>query len=590
MTPFRGYFNYTTTTDGQASFSCSGHLRTPANPLEQYNQRGISFLNQISGEFSALIIDPSHATQYLIRDKIGIFPLYYAIRNSEFYYSQNLKDFFNLYGFDFAPDSEGLADFLLPGRNPNPDLKITSFANIFAVKPGHYLQINQQGVKEFEYWDFNTSNVIYYSNKTDYVAHFRELYIQAVKRRLSLTGNTAVSLSGGLDSSTLYAVANTIKSTDHNIIGVSYTSDIYGDCDEKIFLKLLADKYVSSPILQYRIEDQDDFLSMAYDQTIAIEEPFIDYLWPVTRNIYQLAQSSDADVLLTGHWGDQLLFSQDYLLDFLKNGQIKKIREHLRQYKKWCTPTEYLFYRNYFVREAIKLFLPQQLIKLVRQIKGLIKKPRSDEVLSPLLHFSSAESGIKKSFHSLHAQSLYQIVKSKYHVRCMEWNFKTAQHFNMKVTFPMLDEDLIQFLISIPGDAISSDGIPRNIIREAFKEILPESITNRTWKADFTEVVNSRVENEWLNIVRILQDDPICVKSGLANPAELNKRLKWSRGSDCSFSWEIIDYLGLELWFKYFGGNNEKNRTPYKEKIYQTEIRSEGNSQRANEGQGGWCQ
>ena len=164
--------------------------------------------------------------------------------------------------------------------------------------------------------------------------------------------------------------------------GISYTTDVYGDCDEKEFIQLLERKFPKNIILKYRIEDHGGFVNSAYEQIHAIEEPFVDYLWPVSQKIYQLAKAQGADVLLTGHWGDQFLFSLDYLLDLLERGQIFKIFRHLREYSNWCGKGEYQFYRNYFLREALKMGLPEPLIYLSVKLKK-ISINTSTKVLNP---------------------------------------------------------------------------------------------------------------------------------------------------------------------------------------------------------------
>ena len=63
------------------------------------------------------------------------------------------------------------------------------------------------------------------------------------------------------------------------------------------------------------------------------------------------------------------------------------------------------------------------------------------------------------------ARALYLEVRGQYSVHCMEWNNKVAALHGLDHAFPMLDRDLIQFLLAVPGHVQHHDGVPRALLR-----------------------------------------------------------------------------------------------------------------------------
>ena len=164
-----------------------------------------------------------------------------------------------------------------------------------------------------------------------------------------------------------------------------------------------------------------------------------------------------------------------------------------------------------------------------------------------------------RPFHSAHARAVYIEARSKYQVQCMEWNTKAGALHGLDVAFPFLDRDLIGFLMAIPGEIHARDGVPRVLLREAMRDILPDSIRARTWKSDFSSFVNiglSRTQR--LSFVRSTRTVWAC-SSAISTPTRLAPELaRLAEGlnrPDCVDSWDLADTYGLEMWLQVFFGN-----------------------------------
>jgi asparagine synthase (glutamine-hydrolysing) len=161
------------------------------------------------------------------------------------------------------------------------------------------------------------------------------------------------------------------------------------------------------------------------------------------------------------------------------------------------------------------------------------------------------------------ARSIYLQARSKYHVHCLEWNNKIAAAHGLEVSFPFLDRDLLAFLLAIPGEIQNRHGVPRAILREAMRGVLPEPLRLRNWKANFTEVVNTGVSRDASIVARTLSRASCAVRFGYLDAERVEPEVaRLSEGlsrPDCVASWSLADLFGLEVWLQVFFGERSSH-------------------------------
>jgi asparagine synthase (glutamine-hydrolysing) len=138
----------------------------------------------------------------------------------------------------------------------------------------------------------------------------------------------------------------------------------------------------------------------------------------------------------------------------------------------------------------------------------------------------------------------------------MEWNNKVAAMHGLETTFPFLDRDLLSFLMSIPGEILTRNGVPKGLLREAMRGILPDPIVNRTWKADFTQIVNEGMLLDYPQLIDHLESDPAAARWGYLDKGVMQTLLPKLRqqlhSRTAEAAWTLSDLLGLELWLRTF--------------------------------------
>jgi hypothetical protein len=205
--------------------------------------------------------------------------------------------------------------------------------------------------------------------------------------------------------------------------------------------------------------------------------------------------------------------------------------------------------------------------------RHLLKPPQprrcySTEFLRRALRFASRPAQIGNGFHSVQARSIYFQARSKYHVHCLEWNNKIGASRSIDVALPFLDRDLVALLMAIPGEIQNWKGVPRALLREALRGVLPEAIRQRNWKADFSDVVNTGAAADASIVSQALSSNALAVRLGYLDPERLAPevaRLSAGLGGpDCVASWTLADLFGLEVWLQvFFGGAPARPVSPH---------------------------
>src|SRR3972149_8709319 len=159
------------------------------------------------GDFSFALFDPHEPQLLLVRDVLGVRPLYYYRTADTFLFASEAKALLSHPQVSAQPEDDLLADFLLDRFH---DQERTFFKGISSLPPAHAALISPKGFKKWRYWDFDPNKRIRLGSYQVYAEAFREVFEKSVKRRLRSAYPVAVSVSGGLDSSSVLCQAEAL--------------------------------------------------------------------------------------------------------------------------------------------------------------------------------------------------------------------------------------------------------------------------------------------------------------------------------------------------------------------------------------------
>ena len=173
--------------------------------LHAYAAWGPSCLEHLLGDFSFALWDEHGRRLVCARDHIGVRPCYVHQAGPLLICSDSLECVLVHPDVPDAINEEALVEFLLFGENTN--LETTIYDSVRRLPPAHHLIASGGGTSVERYWTLPIEEPVYFTRDGEYAEHLRDLIDTAVKDRLR-TEKVAVFMSGGIDSSTLAAIAS----------------------------------------------------------------------------------------------------------------------------------------------------------------------------------------------------------------------------------------------------------------------------------------------------------------------------------------------------------------------------------------------
>ncbi|BCD62078.1 asparagine synthase (glutamine-hydrolysing) [Nitratiruptor sp. YY08-26] len=449
-----------------------GHSDTETiiNYIAEY---GIESVQDLNGIFAFAVLDILQRKLYLVRDRYGVKPLYYNNNdnNNKFVFSSEIKPLRKL--IPSKIDLENLATLLKLRYNPAPT---TLYNNIRKLRPGHIIEYDIQTCN-FKIYPFISP---VYENKNitfkKALQNYEELFEQAVKRQLLADVEIGVLLSGGIDSALIayYAQKYSDKPIKTFTIGFNENDDSDEILDARKTAQILGTEHN-----EVRINDEQ--FENIFQQCIDIvEEPLGTTSIIPMYYLNKLVADHGIKVVLTGQGADEPLGGYSRYLGEMMYGKIPPFL--IRLFKPFSK-----FVKNESIYRAINSLGEKDTIKRWEFIYSLF----SDKEINNLISIED-----KKSYELI--KYFYELLdgKNKDNVNAMMSNDirmnlcddlllytdKISMHFSIEARVPMLDNDLVDFIESLPLK-YKIKGKERKYIHKKFAEkVLPKEIIYRKKK------------------------------------------------------------------------------------------------------------
>jgi len=171
--------------------------------LKSYEEWGINCLKKFNGMFAFALYDKKKDIVFLVRDRLGIKPLYYSIFDDRLIFGSEIKSILQYPGFKRKLNKEAISSYLsyryVLGKE-------TLFKNIYKLLPGQYLKIKKDKIQKSVYWKIPLPSFDSDKGEEFYINKIRKLVIESVKKRMISDVPLGAYLSGGLDSSIIVSI------------------------------------------------------------------------------------------------------------------------------------------------------------------------------------------------------------------------------------------------------------------------------------------------------------------------------------------------------------------------------------------------
>lgn len=286
-------------------YACRTHSDTEVL-LRLYERDGIDFIDRLNGMFAIAIYDAREDATYLIRDRVGVKPLYVAENGSRILFASEIKSIFAASDRAADIDGEAISHFLTFNYVPPP---YTMYRGIRHLMPGHVMKITRASTSERRWWDLSRIAPENDRSEADWIEEFNAILEDAVRIRMRADVPFGAFLSGGVDSSTVVGLMAKHSASPIKTFCIGFDDPRY---DEAPFAQAAADRFGTDHVMERVSPDTLGLWPLA---TWHCDQPHGDVSFLPTYRVSELA-SRHVKVVLTGDGGDELFAGYDKYRDF----------------------------------------------------------------------------------------------------------------------------------------------------------------------------------------------------------------------------------------------------------------------------------
>jgi asparagine synthase (glutamine-hydrolysing) len=550
--------------DVRAELEQRGHAyRTKSDTetiVHAYEEWGEECLHRLRGMFAFAIWDASKRRLLLVRDRLGIKPLYWCRTSDALLFGSEIKSLLASGLVAAEPNYAVLPEMLSTRYTSGED---TLFKGVRKLLPGHLLVFENGTVATKQYWDLprrdHGSGLKQPSAiSRDVVGQFRELLEESVRLRLMADVPLGMFLSGGIDSSAIAALMARMIGRPLQTFSVAFKDRSFNELE---YAREVA-RAINAEPHEIVIDDRDFF--GALPKLVWHEDEPIAHPSSVPLYFVSALARQHVTVVLTGEGSDELLAGYGKYPRAALNWKAGGVYERM-------VPTAL---RGSIARGLVPR-LPARLARYARRsFIGMDRSPEAmffdnfaairlgdlQQLLAPDLRPAAtrgAAYGASMSyFNALNGTStfldrlLYADIKT-YLVELLMKQDQMSMATSIESRVPFLDHRLVEFAATLPDEWKLHGWTTKRILREAMKGVLPASILNRP-KMGFPVPFSAWTRGAWNGVVRDVLLDRRARQRGILEPRAVDSLLRAHAEGRIEGGDRIWALLNLELWHRTF--------------------------------------
>lgn len=433
-------------------------LSDPEFIFYAFQKHSLEFASFFNGDFAIAIYNEKKNELFLFRDHLGVRPLAYYQNHETFCFSNDILFLSQIFCAENVFNPEPFLGFFkqidytqLPSRD------------VRQLLPGHYLIFKEGRLDIKKYWFPERIEENKRMARATMLSEMKRLVQKAVRIRCDQRFTAASHVSGGLDCGIVSALARKEYKKQKTFYGFSWSSE--GETPEKIDFderQLVKEHCALNDITPvYSNFSEEDCLRFVSDPI-----RYSSYFWE--QKVLEIANEKKINLIFSGHGGDEFISKNHRGIDsdLLFNGQWASFFKKNPINKPRALITR-IFYEVFF--PALKILPPSiknSQKKSVRYLKTAYKKPHK-KTLENFYFYTSRRQ--------LHLGFFYCYYLNE---RMGEW-YVRGQQAGVEYRYPLLDKEIVEFMLTIPSRLLFKDHFVRNILREISEGLLPESVR---WK------------------------------------------------------------------------------------------------------------
>ncbi len=465
--------------------------------IEAFDLWGITAtLQRLNGMFAIALWDRTDRRLHLMRDRVGIKPLYWAQFGRQFLFGSELKALHAHPAFNVEIDRSAMAAFLRVGYVPGPH---SIFRNVQKLQPGMHLSVGSDGRKQIEpYW--NLKNVALEGRSTrpeisdgDAIDHLEALLKDAVGRQMVADVPLGAFLSGGVDSSTVVALMQAQSNRPVQTFTIGFREADFDEAD--------AAREVATHLGTAHTEVEvtaDDARALVPRMANCFDEPFADSSQLPSYLLSQMTRAS-VTVALSGDGGDELFAGYNrYEVAASIRRRFESIPRPIRGaasagLRAMAQPSLNALFAKVPGAHGLKLS-SSRLIKLANGLDGQDGDAIFREIMSLWSDPRMLMPGVAEAPHSVIDDRLAVAVpdfRERMRVIDMDGYLpddiltkvdRTSMAVSLEARVPLLDHRVIEHAWRLPKHMLVRDGVTKWVLKQVLYRHVPRALVDRPKK------------------------------------------------------------------------------------------------------------
>jgi len=515
-------YNYIEIREELRQLGCVFNTETDTEVITAaYKQWGEACVNKFNGMWSFCIYDSDKEIFFCSRDRFGVKPFYYTDNGDQFLFASEIKALLPFVDNRKA-NRKNLLDYLVLGfEEHNED---TFFEGIKKLPASHSLiyDLKNHSFNINKYYTLQIHDDYKGLNIDDSVALFKDKLTDAVKLRLRSDVKVGSCLSGGLDSSSIVAIASGLYDHSEPFNAINAKSIDSGN-DESSFAQTVTDylginKHVIVPGL-------DDFDNLIDDVIATQEEPFGSLSILMQYCVFKKAREINCTVMLDGQGGDEILLGyQKYYCSLFFSLPLWEKFKAIRALKLNGSLSLIGIIQTYlyFGFSSIR-------IRRLKHKFNFVKKEHLSHCSFDLVKKFSSKL---KNIDELQQFELFNLQLP----HLLKYEDKNSMRHSIESRLPLLDYRVVETALSLNNKFKIYNGWSKYPIRKAFEDILPAEIVWRKDKIGFAAPESLIINKNREKMLTQIKASNLLKQLLITVPDNLSARHLWRLYNICK--WE----------------------------------------------------
>jgi asparagine synthase (glutamine-hydrolysing) len=525
--------------------------------LHLYLEEGESMLGRLNGMFAFALWDRRKDATLLVRDEMGVKPLYWAHATGGMAFGSELKSLMVFPGVDSQLDMCAVRDHLTYLWATAPR---TLFQGVRKLEPGYAMWIRAGEIKRHWRWaDIDAAQPIIDRSDTEAVNSVRDAVRTAVHRQMVADVPVGAFLSGGLDSSAVAAFAREVESKSRlqcfTIAMDSADAQREGFADDLPYARRVA-RHLDVDLHVVRATEgmADDLLRMVWQ----LDEPQAD---PAPLNVLaisSLARRHGIKVLLSGAGGDDIFtgYRRHYAIQAEQHlrGMPSSVRSAVASMARKL-PARNVFSRR--LRKGLGEFDLTGDARIASYFRWT-EEAWVDSLLTPAVRAASRRPDPLVATLSELPESV-PALNRMLHLECrhfladhnLNYTDKMSMAAGIEVRVPLLDRDLVKLAFSLPLRSKQRGKQGKWALMEAMRGILPDEILSRP-KTGFGAPLRTWLHGPLRHLLHDTLGPSALRRRGIFDPEGVSRLIKADAEGHVDGAYTLFSIMCIELWCRAF--------------------------------------